>query len=108
MHVWFASVLMFVTLLTGCAAKPDAPKLNELQRTSSGNLDVVLLAADDALPAGKSQATIEFQARADHHLVDVGAVKASATMPMPGFSPMLGSMFVNRSDTPGRYMLEAD
>jgi len=110
MRLRLASVLIVSTfVLAACASpKPDAPKLTELQRTKSGTIDVVLLASGDALPAGKSQATIEFQTGADHRLVDVGAVKASATMPMPGMSPMLGSVFVNKSDTPGRYTLDAD
>src|SRR4051812_10310964 len=106
----FASVLILLTLvLSACSStKPAAPKLTELQRTKSGSLEVVLLAPGDALPAGKSQPTLEFQAGADHHLVDVGAVKASATMSMPGMSPMLGSVFVNKTDTAGRYTVDAD
>jgi hypothetical protein len=110
----FASVLFVSVLLLGaCTAKSDTPQpgtsgLTEVQRTTSGDLDVVLLAASDALPEGKSQATLEFQAGADRHLVDVGTVKAAATMPMPGMSPMLGSVFVNKSDTPGRYTVDAD
>jgi len=104
------SVLIVATLvLSACSSpKPEAPKLTELQRTKSGDIEVVLLAATDALPPGKSQSTIEFQTGGAHRLVDVGAVKASATMPMPGFSPMLGSVFVNKTDTPGRYTLDAD
>jgi hypothetical protein len=109
-------LLMLATLvLSACTTTSEtppaasaAPALQELQRTEAGDIDVVLLAKDDALPAGKSQSTIEFQARPDHHLVDVGAVKATATMPMEGMSPMQGSVFVNKTDTPGRYTLDAD
>jgi hypothetical protein len=110
MRLRFASVLIIGSLVHAACASPksEAPKLNELERTKSGDLEVVLLAASDALPSGKGQATLEFQTGGDHHLLDVGPVKASATMPMAGMSPMLGSVFVNKTDTPGRYTLDTD
>jgi hypothetical protein len=110
MRLRIVSVLIVSTLvLSACSSsKPDAPKLTELQRTKSGDMDVVLLAQKDAIPPGKSQATLEFQTGADHHLVDVGTVKVGASMEMAGMGPMLGSVFVNKSDTPGRYTLDTD
>jgi YtkA-like protein len=102
-------LVLFTCVVAACSSPtPDRPPLKELQRTTAGDLEVVLLATNDALSLGKSQSTIEFQRRSDHHLVDVGAVKATATMPMEGTSPMQGSVFVNRTETPGRYMLDAD
>ena len=41
-------------------------------------------------------------------LVDVGTVKAGATMPMAGMAPMLGSVFLEKGDMPGRYKAETD
>ena len=110
MRLRIVSVLIVSTLvLSACSSsKPDAPKLTELQRTKSGDMDVVLLAQKDAIPPGKSQATLEFQTVADHHLVDVGTVKVGASMEMAGMGPMLGSVLVNKSDTPGRYTLDTD
>ena len=110
MRLRIVSVLIVSTLvLSACSSsKPDAPKLTELQRTKSGDMDVVLLAQKDAIPPGKSQATLEFQTGADYHLVDVGTVKVGASMEMAGMGPMLGSVFVNKSDTPGRYTLDTD
>ena len=110
MRLRIVSVLIVSTLvLSACSSsKPDAPKLTELQRTKSGDMDVVLLAQKDAIPPGKSQATLEFQTGTDHHLVDVGTVKIGASMEMAGMGPMLGSVFVNKSDTPGRYTLDTD
>jgi hypothetical protein len=108
----FSTLVIFVSLLclTACSSKPESgsDELKELQRTKAGDLDVVLLAKTDALPAGKSQATLEFQRGSDRHLVDVGMVKAAAAMEMAGLGPMLGSVFVNKGDPPGRYILNAD
>jgi len=102
-------LLVSTVMLSACSAsKPDAPKLTEVHRTTSGDLDVVLLATSDALPSGKSQATLEFQTARDHRLVDVGTVNVGASMEMAGMGPMLGSVFVNKSDTPGRYTLDTD
>jgi hypothetical protein len=106
-----ASVLVVAAVvLAACTSKPEpgSPKLTELQRTKSGNLDVVLLAKTDALAQGKSQATLEFQSGNDHHLVDVGTVKVGASMEMPGMGPMLGSVVVDKGDAPGRYTLATD
>jgi len=110
MRLRIVSVLIVSTLvLSACSSsKPDAPKLTELQRTKSGDMDVVLLAQKDAIPPGKSQATLEFQTARDHRLVDVGTVNVGASMEMAGMGPMLGSVFVKKGDTPGRYTLDTD
>jgi YtkA-like len=81
-----------------------AAKLTELQRVKSGGLDLVLLSQRDAIRHGSDSFVIEFRS-ADGQLVDVGDVRGSATMPMPGM-PMLGSMDVKRTDVPGRYAAE--
>ena len=93
-------------LQLACASRNGTT--TEIQRVSSGDLDVVVLAESDALHRGKDSFTVEFRAKADGHLVDVGTVKASATMPMPGSSPMFGSLAVDRTETPGRYSGASD
>jgi len=110
MRQYFASVLLVLAAVTmACTAKPEpeSPR-TELQRAKSGDLEVVLLAAGEALATGKSQATLEFQSGSDRHLVDAGTVKVGASMEMPGMGPMLGSVFVNKGDMPGRYTLDTD
>jgi hypothetical protein len=94
-------------VVVACSGSTKAPSaLKELQRARAGNLEVVLLAAGDALKE-KDQATLEF--RSGGTLVDVGTVTMSATMAMgSGMPPMMGSSFVNRTDTPGRYAVETD
>ena len=102
--------LVAVAVLTLAAAACRGPAgdadLIELQRTRVGDLDVVLLSNDGALTHGKDAFILEF--RRGDTLVDVGAVKGVATMPMAGLAPMLGSVFLERADAPGRYKAETD
>lgn len=88
----------------GCGG--GSARLTELQRVKSGGLDVVVLSPRDGLRHGKDDFILEFKS-ADGSLVDVGDVRASASMPMPGM-PMFGSVSVQRADVPGRYRAEAD
>ncbi|HVG71918.1 MAG TPA: FixH family protein [Vicinamibacterales bacterium] len=78
----------------------------ELQRVRSNGVDVVLLSNDGTLSHGKDTFTVEF--RRGDQLVDVGTVKAGATMPMAGLPDMLGSVFLEPGDAPGRYTAETD
>ena len=72
--------------------------LTELQRVRSGGLDVVVLSPRGGLRHGKDDFVIEFRSE-DGSLVDVGAVRANASMPMPGM-PMFASVTVQRADVP--------
>lgn len=91
--------LVAIAALPGCGG--EAAKLTELQKVRSGTLDVVLLSPHEALRHGKDDFIVEFRS-ADGKLADVGDVRATATMPMPGM-PMFGSIDVHRTDVPGRY-----
>jgi hypothetical protein len=64
-------------------------------------VNVVLLSDDGALHQ-KDPFTIEFRSASSGDLVNVGTVRASATMPMPGM-PMFGAIEVRPTDAPGRY-----
>ena len=65
-------------------------------------MDVVLLSPRDELHHGKDTFIIEFRSTSGGSLIDVGNVRASANMPMPG-TPMLGAIDVKRTDVAGRY-----
>src|SRR5215510_4951006 len=93
--------LVSFALLAACGGA----QLTELQRVKSGQREVVLLSPRDAIRHGQDSFVIEFRS-ANGALVDVGDVKASATMPMPG-SPMFGTIDVKRSEVPGRYAADA-
>ena len=99
-------VLQIFFALASCAsACVGQLKLTELQRVKSGPLDVVLLSPHDVIRHGQDSFIIEFRS-ADGALVDVGDVRASATMPMPG-TPMFGSIEVKRTSVAGRYTADA-
>jgi hypothetical protein len=70
-------------------------------------VDVVLLSPTGAVRHGKDSFVVEFRSASDGALIDVGAVKAGATMPMGG-TPMLGSIDIKKSDVPGRYEATSD
>ena len=93
----------------GCRQSDDvSAHPTDLARVRSGDLDVVLLARNAALAKGKDTATIEFRAASGGSLVDVGAVKAGATMPMPGMAPMFSPVAVEPASAPGRYLATSD
>lgn len=92
---WTLAVALFVSACGG------APALTELQKVRSGAIDVVLLSPRKALQHNQDEFVLEFRS-ADGSRVDVGDVRASASMPMPGM-PMFGSLSVQRTDLPGRY-----
>ena len=107
MRIAALSLLTALVLTTAaCGDKPAGSDQIELQRARSGNLDIVLLSNDGALTHGKDAFTLEF--RRGDTLVDVGTVKAGASMVMAGMAPMLGSVFLERGDVPGRYKAETD
>jgi YtkA-like len=104
-----ATILIAIVVASaaaGCERASNSPKLNELQKARSGNLEVVLLSSNDALRQGKDEFTLEFRSP-DGTLVDAGTVRATATMPMPG-SPMFGSIDVRSTETKGRYAAAGD
>jgi hypothetical protein len=95
-------VLLVAALQLACGGASE--KLTELQRVKSGTLDVVLLSPRDAIRHGKDTFVIEF--RSGGNLVDVGSVRATANMPMPGMA-MFGNIDVQRTDLAGRYTANA-
>ena len=101
-----AAALVLVLSVTSCSQRGAESDLLEIERFQSGGLNVVLLSNDGTLSNGKDALTIEF--RRGDTLVDVGTVKAAATMPMAGLPAMQGSIFLNRGDVPGRYTAETD
>ena len=99
-------VLAMMVVVVGCRNAAQA-QLNELQRVHSGTLDVVLLSEGEALRLGKGTFVLEFKDPGGQ-LVDVGTVKVTATMSMPGTAPMFGDNIVKEAATKGRYEVASD
>lgn len=98
-----AATLGSVVFVASCGQSDAPASLNELQRVRSANLDVVLLSSNRTVRTGKDTYVVEFRSAVDGQLVDVGEVKASAMMPMPGMGPMAGAIEVRATDVRGRY-----
>ena len=92
---------LVVALAAGCSRPPEGT-LKELATADAGELDVVLLAPSEALPQGPGFALLEFR-DGNGMLVDVGTVRMSATMPMPGAPAMSGGSELKPTPAPGRY-----
>ena len=103
MKTWSWVAVLVTVAAAGCGKAGGT--LTELQRVKSGQLDVVILSSHGAITHGQDSFVIEFRSP-DGTLVDVGDVKATATMPMPGM-PMFGSLDVKKGATPGRYDVDA-
>lgn len=100
-------LVVLAVVAAGCRnADVSREQLTEVGRARAGSLDVVLLSAEGALKQD-DRLTIEFR-DSNGSLVDVGTVKGSATMPMAGMAPMFGSVTIQPTGAPGRYMAAVD
>jgi hypothetical protein len=77
-----------------------------VQRLGSENLEIVLLSPSGTLRQGRNTFSFEFRG-ADGRLVDVGTVRASGNMPMPGMV-MSSGLQVQRTAIAGRYDATAE
>ncbi len=101
-----AAALAASVFVSGCGGGQTGGALKEIQRVTSGALDVVLLSEDGALNQGKDAFVIEFRSAAGA-LQDVGTVTTSANMVMPVMT-MPGNVEVQPADEPGRYRASGD
>jgi Cu(I)/Ag(I) efflux system membrane protein CusA/SilA len=73
-----------------------------VQTIRAGDLDIVLLSPTGSLRQGRNGFTLEFRRTGTTTLVDVGTVRATANMTMPGMV-MSGGLEVAPTGVPGRY-----
>jgi Cu(I)/Ag(I) efflux system membrane protein CusA/SilA len=85
---------------------PESQAGAVVTQVRSGDLTVVLLSPTGALHQGRNTFTIEFRS-ANGSLVDVGMVRASGNMPMPGMV-MSGGLEVRPTSVRGRYRATAE
>jgi Cu(I)/Ag(I) efflux system membrane protein CusA/SilA len=91
----------------GGGPSSDRADANVVQTIRSGDVDIVLRSPAAALRQGRNTFTIEFRNPANGTLVDVGAVRASGNMTMPGMV-MSSGLQVTPSGVPGRYAATAE
>jgi hypothetical protein len=77
-----------------------------VQRLRSGDLQIALVSPTGTLHQGRNTFSFEFRA-ADGRLVDVGTVRASGNMSMPGMV-MSSGLQVQRTAVAGRYDATAE
>jgi Cu(I)/Ag(I) efflux system membrane protein CusA/SilA len=78
-----------------------------VQMVRAGDLDIALLSPTGNLRQGRNSFTFEFRRTGSTTLVDVGTVRASANMSMPGMV-MSGGLQVTPTGVPGRYAATAE
>ncbi len=78
-----------------------------VQKVRSDAIDIVLLSPTGTLRQGRNTFAIEFRQAGDSKPIDVGSVRASAAMPMPGMV-MSAGLQVRPTGVPGRYTATAD
>jgi hypothetical protein len=78
-----------------------------VQTIRAGDLDIVLLSPTGTLHLGRNSFTFEFRRTGTTTLVDVGRVRASANMSMPGMV-MSGGLQITPTGVPGRYAATAE
>jgi hypothetical protein len=97
------ALVVLALVAMACGSSGGTGSLTELQKVQVGALDVVLLSDDGALGHDRDTFVVEFRSTPDGSLVDVGHVKTSATMPMPGMPPMFGDIALSPTPVAGRY-----
>jgi copper/silver efflux system protein len=84
----------------GAGVREPSATASVVRRVQSGDLEIALLSPTGSLHTGRNAFTFEFQR--DGRLIDVGAVRATGNMPMPGMV-MSSGMEVRPSGVTGRY-----
>jgi Cu(I)/Ag(I) efflux system membrane protein CusA/SilA len=78
-----------------------------VQTVRSGDVEIILRSSAAALRQGRNTFTIEFRRLGTNELLDVGTVRASGNMTMPGMV-MSSGLRVSPSGVAGRYLATAE
>jgi Cu(I)/Ag(I) efflux system membrane protein CusA/SilA len=106
--VALVALLSFVVWRTRPGGEPTAQSAGAVVQTvRAGDFDIALLSPTGTLRQGRNSFTFEFRRTGSTTLVDVGSVRASANMPMPGMV-MSGDLQVTPTGVPGRYAATAE
>lgn len=103
-----ALAVVILGLALAACGKGGGEGLKQIAQQRVGEYVVSLLSDTGQLKRGKNKYALEFRKAADNQLVDVGEVRLSSRMPMPGMSDMIGGASAAPSGVPGRYTVESD
>jgi len=78
-----------------------------IRTVETDGVRVTMFSADGALHQGRNVFSVEFRNAATNALIDVGNVRASAAMTMPGMA-MSGGLQVTTTTQPGRYAVTGE
>lgn len=103
-------VVILGLALVACGGKGSGGggELKQIAQQRVGDYIVTLLSESGQLKQGPNKYAMEFRKASDNQLADVGEVKLSSRMPMPGMSDMIGGAAATPSGTPGRYNIESN
>jgi Cu(I)/Ag(I) efflux system membrane protein CusA/SilA len=111
----FAAVLLLLLAFAGWriatgrggSSPPGGAETGVIQTLRSGELEIALRSQEGALRQGRNTFFIEFRRPAGGNLVDVGTVRASGNMTMPGMV-MSSGLQVTPTSIPGQYAATAE
>jgi Cu(I)/Ag(I) efflux system membrane protein CusA/SilA len=78
-----------------------------IRTVEANGVRVTVLSPDGALHQGRNVFSIEFRNAGTNEMIDVGNVRASAAMTMPGMA-MSGGLQTTATNQPGRYTVSGD
>ncbi len=102
-----ATLVWRLSVADGAGPSRNQSAGDVVQTVRSGELDIVLLSRTGTLRQGRNAFTVEFRRTGTDTLVEVGTVRASANMPMPGMVMSSGLRIVP-AGVPGRFEATAE
>src|SRR5882757_9805341 len=108
MKIFYAIMLSFIFVLTGCKGdKVDISSLKPAATRTAGRLTIVLLNKAGELTQGQNEFVVQFKDDQEQP-VDVGDIQIGSNMSMPGMSPMSGDTEVTQTKQTGIYKVTSN
>ena len=102
-----AAALFAASVLTACTSTSAPPVLTkEIESHRAGDLVIALQSVKGEMTQGENDFVVEFRSAANNRPVDAGTVTVSASMAMPGMTPMTAVLELKRLGQVGRYAVK--
>ena len=99
--------LASAVLISSACKSANAPAAKEIQSYRAGDLLISLLSGSGDLAQGQNNFIIAFRT-ANNQPVDAGVVALSASMSMPGMTPMTAPIELQPAGQTGQYAVKGD